>query len=294
MLLLKINFSKVGGDLFTLNYLHRMSLALIQGEMIMTKLEYTFKTDMLFKILFMKNPNLLKKLVSELLSIKLESIGQFLISNPEMPPEAIGEKFCRLDINMIVDGQRVNLEIQVEDKKNFTSRALYHWAREYSTALPSAGNYKELPRTIIISIIDFPLFACNEFHSEFQPLEVTRHEPLSDKMTLHFFELPKIPNDINDKNMLILWLSLFKAETKEEIERIRSMEVKVMDQAINAYYNITAESEFKERVRLFEKARHDEAQALYNAREEESQKWQSVVADRDAEIARLKAQLENK
>ncbi|MCL2175915.1 MAG: Rpn family recombination-promoting nuclease/putative transposase [Treponema sp.] len=260
----------------------------------MTKLEYTFKTDMLFKILFMKNPNLLKKLVSELLSIKLESIGQFLISNPEMPPEAIGEKFCRLDINMIVDGQRVNLEIQVEDKKNFTSRALYHWAREYSTALPSAGNYKELPRTIIISIIDFPLFACNEFHSEFQPLEVTRHEPLSDKMTLHFFELPKIPNDINDKNMLILWLSLFKAETKEEIERIRSMEVKVMDQAINAYYNITAESEFKERVRLFEKARHDEAQALYNAREEESQKWQSVVADRDAEIARLKAQLENK
>ena len=40
-----------------------------------------------------------------------------------------------------------------------------------------------------------------------------------------------------------------------------------MEKAINAYYNITAESEFRERVRLWEKARHDEAQALYNAEE---------------------------
>jgi hypothetical protein len=36
----------------------------------MTKLEYTFKTDTLFKILFVQHPNLLKQLVSELLGIK--------------------------------------------------------------------------------------------------------------------------------------------------------------------------------------------------------------------------------
>ena len=79
----------------------------------------------------------------------------------------------------------------------------------------------------------FPLLKCKEFHSEFRLLEVTKHEELTDKITLHFFELPKIPNDINDKNMLLLWLSLFKAETKDEIER------------------------------------QDEAQALRNARDEE-------------------------
>ena len=38
-----------------------------------------------------------------------------------------------------------------------------------------------------------------------------------------------------------------------------------MNQAINAYYNITAESEFKEKARLWEKARHDEASALRHA-----------------------------
>ncbi len=42
-----------------------------------------------------------------------------------------------------------------------------------------------------------------------------------------------------------------------------------MNQAINAYYTITASSEFREKERLRAKARHDEAQALYNARHEE-------------------------
>jgi predicted transposase/invertase (TIGR01784 family) len=68
--------------------------------------------------------------------------------------------------------------------------------------------------------------------------------------------------------MLLLWLSLFKAETEEELEKIREMEVPVMSQAINAYYTITASSEFREMERLRAKARHDEAQALHNAKME--------------------------
>jgi len=42
----------------------------------------------------------------------LKSIGQFVITNPEMPPEALGDKFCRLDINMTVDGRQVDLEVR--------------------------------------------------------------------------------------------------------------------------------------------------------------------------------------
>ena len=227
----------------------------------MTKLEYTFKTDTLFKMLFVQYPDLLKQLVSELLKIPLDNIEQFTITNPEMPPESLGDKFCRLDINMIVDGQRVSLEIQVQDEKDYPSRVLYHWARVYSSALPSGKDYIELPRTVIISIINFPLFNCKEFHSEFKPLEVTRHELLSDNMSLHFFELKKIPNEVNANNMLLLWLALFKAETEEELKHIESMEVPVMNQAINAFHQITATSEFREAERLRSIARHNEAAA---------------------------------
>ena len=75
----------------------------------MSKLQYTFKTDTLFKMLFVKHEDLLKKLVAALLGIPLESIEEFTVRNPEMPPEALGDKFCRLDINMIVNNQRIDL-----------------------------------------------------------------------------------------------------------------------------------------------------------------------------------------
>jgi len=180
----------------------------------MTKLKHTFKTDILFKLLFVKYPDLLQRLVVQLLGISPESIKQFEIRNPEMPPDSIGKKFCRLDIHMMVDGQQVNLEVQVQDEGDYPERALFHWARIYSNALPVGEEYSELPRTIIISILDFTLFnRCKEFHSEFQTLEVTRNDLLTDKMVLHFFELSRLPECINRDDLLLLWLSLFKAST---------------------------------------------------------------------------------
>ena len=257
----------------------------------MTELKYTFTNDLLFKILFVKNPNLLKKLVSELLSIRLEDIGQFTITNPDMPPEALGDKFCRLDINMTVDGQRVDLEVQVADEGDYPERSLYYWAREYSTALGEGKDYLELPRTVVVSIVSFTLFDCEEYHSEFQALEVTRHTPLTDKICLHYFELPKLPEAIDANDGLKLWLTLFKAKTEEELKQIEALGVTVMKQAIEAYRHITATDEFKELERLRSRARHNEAAALRHAAEIEREKWQNVVAGKDAEIAELRARL---
>ena len=88
---------------------------------------------------------------------------------------------------------------------------------------------------------------------------------MSDKMGFHFFELPKLPDQIGDEDELLLWLALFNANTEEELEQIRALEVPDMEQAINAYYMVTASPEFQELERIREKARHDEAQALYHA-----------------------------
>ncbi|MCL1875373.1 MAG: Rpn family recombination-promoting nuclease/putative transposase [Synergistaceae bacterium] len=231
----------------------------------MSKLKNTFKTDILFKLLFIKHPDLLRRLVAHLLRIQLESITQFEIRNQEMPPEVIGNKFCRLDIHMMINEQQVNLEVQVEDEGDFPERAIFHWARIFSNALPAGGKYSDLPRTIVISIVDFHLFSCPEFYSEYQALEVTRHEPLAEKMVFHFFELPKVSEDINRNDILLLWLALFKADTEEELSKIEALGVPELNQAISAYHSVTASSEFRELERLRAKARHDEAQALHHA-----------------------------
>jgi predicted transposase/invertase (TIGR01784 family) len=84
-------------------------------------------------------------------------------------------------------------------------------------------------------------------------------------MSLHYFELPKLPPSVSKNNRLQLWLSLFKAETEEELVNLEALEVPEMKQAISAYKSITVTPEFREMERLRSKARHDEAQALYNA-----------------------------
>lgn len=254
----------------------------------MSKLQYTFKTDTLFKMLFVRNQDLLWKLVAVLLRIPLESIQELVVRNPEIAPEMLGEKFCRLDINMIVNGQCIDLEVQVANEGDYPERVMYYWAREFSSSLATGESYSTLPRTIVISIIDFSLFNCTEYYSFFQALEVTRHTLLSDKMGFQFFELTKLPGNIDEKDSLLLWLSLFKANTEEELEKIRAMEVPEMEEAINAYYTITASSEFREIERLRAKARHDEAQALHHARQEGRQEG---ISERNIEIVQNALQM---
>ena len=263
-----------------------------------TKLKYTFKNDILFKMLFLKKPKLLKKFISIILGIKYESITEFIITNSEMPPEGIGDKFCRVDIHMIVDGRHVNLEIQVENEGNFKDRSLYHWARMFSSALASGNDYSELPQTIVISILDFKLFDFPEYKSEFSVLEITRYTPLSDKMWLIYFELPKLTEDLSTDNILELWLNLFDTETKERLDKIESLGVSDMNELIEAYNSITVSPEFQELERLREKARHDEAQALHNAEhkgeQNERKKWQGIVAEKDSVLAKKDAVLAEK
>jgi DNA-binding transcriptional MerR regulator len=86
-------------------------------------------------------------------------------------------------------------------------------------------------------------------------------------MSLHFFELKKLPVNISADNKLLLWLYLFKANTKEELAKIKALEVPEMEQAINAYERITTTSEFMEKERLYSKARRNEAASLRHAQQ---------------------------
>ena len=127
---------------------------------------------------------------------------------------------------------------------------------------------------------------------------MTSHEPLTDKMVLHFFELKKLPPLNSTDNSRDLWLKLFKADTVEELEKIEEMGVPIMSEAIVAYRHVSASPEFKAIERMRSKARHDEAQALSNAAQQaaESERaiWQGVVAEKDTEIAEKDTEIAEK
>jgi predicted transposase/invertase (TIGR01784 family) len=87
-------------------------------------------------------------------------------------------------------------------------------------------------------------------------------------LSLHFFELPKLPASVSADNIQELWLALFKAETEEEMARILSIGGSIMEQAVEAYHRVTATDEFKQLERMKFDARCREVTGLYYARRE--------------------------
>ena len=263
-----------------------------------TALRYRLSNDILVKMLFTKNPDLLKSLVSALTGIPYGSIKNFVITNPEIPPDELGKKSCRLDMQMDVNEKKVTLEIQVEGEGNYGNRSLYYWARTFSSTLLTGRDYSELPQTIVISILFFDLFGCDEVHSEYRVMEVNRHTQLTDKLCLHFFELKKLNglDDVNPISERDLWLAFFKAKTEEEIDKLAESGGDVMSQAVEAYRTATADAKFKALQLSRDMAAHDAVQALNNARRKEREVWEKelevwkgvvaeVVAEKDSEIA---------
>jgi len=138
----------------------------------------------------------------------------------------------------------------------------------------------------------------DKFHHEFGCLEVTTHQPLTDKQALHYYELKKLP-PLNSKDSgRDLWLKLFNAETEEELAEIEKLGVPIMSEALQAYRHVAASDKFIQMEKMRSKTRHDEAQALKNAERRGEKradtKWQGVVAGKDATIADKDAALASK
>ena len=85
---------------------------------------------------------------------------------------------------------------------------------------------------------------------------------------MQYFELSKLPEVSGPDDKLKLWLSLFKAKTTEDLEKIIAMGVPVMQEAINAYQTLSEADRFRELERTRHFAEADKASALANARDE--------------------------
>ncbi|MDR1677759.1 MAG: Rpn family recombination-promoting nuclease/putative transposase, partial [Deltaproteobacteria bacterium] len=108
------------------------------------KLKYRFTHDTLFKMLFCEHLDLLKRLVAAMLDVPIDSFKNFVVTNSEVTPDMLGDKFCRLDINMLIDGKTVNLEVQVKDEGDYWERSLYNWSILYASSLKKGQPYSSL------------------------------------------------------------------------------------------------------------------------------------------------------
>ena len=188
--------------------------------------------------------------------------------NPDILPESVGEKSYRLDLLLDVDGKFINIEMQVRSEKYFGDRILVYWSKMYSKQLDSGESYSKLRPCMVITIVDFDLFEHKDYHSEFGVWDVEHNNKLSDKMVLHFFELNKIPMNIEKNKRKELWLRFIKANSKEEFDMLESTNISGIQKGIQAVYKMSADERTRELIRMRENALHLEATLLEEAREE--------------------------
>lgn len=108
-------------------------------------------------------------------------------------------------------------------------------------------------------------------------------EVFSDKFSIHFFELKKVGKKPDPENRRKLWLQFINADSEEDFEMISQTNVPIMQKAVNVIYDMSEDTKIREIARLREKALHDEASAIKNAKAE------GALEERNDIISKLKA-----
>ncbi len=227
------------------------------------------KLDIIFKKLFAdaKNEDILRAFISDILDIPYDSINRIEITNPELVPESIDEKFSRMDVKLTVNNKLVNIEIQINNEGFFEDRATYHWARLFTSDLKSGEDYGQIKQCIAINIINFNMFNCKEYHSSFSIREDFRHDKLTDKCAIHFFELKKINKEPNPRDRKELWMQLINAENEEELDMLNNTNVPAIQRAVVVIRDMSADERIREAAMQRETMLHDKATALRFARD---------------------------
>ncbi len=234
----------------------------------MSKDVISAKLDIIFKKLFLSDKELLTDFIESLLDIPKGGIQQLELDNSELLPVSVDGKQGKLDIKMKVDNKIVNVEMQMQNKGDFKDRTLYYWSKLYSGELKTGEQYKDLKQTICINILNFNLFDCDEPYSTFKLLETKRHELLTEKCAIMFFELKKINKTIDKDNRKLLWLQLINAETEEELEMLRETGVPEINKAVVIIHELSEDETTRVMAEAREKVIRDEESALAYAKDE--------------------------
>lgn len=249
------------------------------------------KVDFAFKQLFGRpgnEPILIAFLNAALKRSEAQQITSIELRNPELGPRYMEDKKSILDIHArTLDGTRINIEIQLDNRYDMERRTLYYWSCIFSDQMQKGMAYSELAQTITINILNFRYVrASNQYHSTYHIYEDTERFPLTDALEIHFMEIPKlmvawrnrIVNPHEDR--LVRWLLLLEAaeddEIRSELEAI-AMSDPVMKEAFEKWEDIS---------------RDPHALAEYHSRRMAILDEAAVI--REAELREQRARLEEK
>ena len=182
--------------------------------------ELQLTNDYIFKRLFSKkgNEDILKDLLEGILEIPIEEVE--VMQEVELERVDIKDKLGVLDIKAIINENiTVNIEMQIVDEKNMIERTLYYWAGLYYTGLKRGKDYKLNNKVITINILMYNIFKKENYHTIATIRDNENNEKITDRLEIHFIELPKFLKSKEKGNKkLRQWLEFICNKRKGEVE----------------------------------------------------------------------------
>lgn len=214
--------------------------------------------DVVFKALFVRNPDILRAFLCDVLDLPLTDDDEVTILNPELIPETADGKLSRLDIHVKMANRKFNIEMQARKAGFDAERVLYYWCEMYSEDFESGGKYEDLEQTYSVNVLGFKYLDCAEYHSSYSIREDKRFDKLTDKLSIHIFELPKVPKERISSDNKQMWMELIKADSEEALEMVRTTtQNPAIQKGIDAVYALNADTVLREQIRQRDKAIRD-------------------------------------
>ena len=246
--------------------------------------DYIFKRVFAFE----GNESVLKDLLEAILRKDIKTVT---IKNPEIIPYEKDDKRGLLDIKAETDdGTVLDIEMQMEDKKNAEERGTLYAGNMITSQLQVGDDYKKLKKSIVIFITNYNFLKRNSYHSigkikfdktlkeEYVDMGYkTEDEEASKYIEFHYIELPKYKKKTQSEfTKLDQWMCVFTNRKGEMM--LAEKENKEIKKAMNTLDYISSDPKERERhnsVIMDEYNRLTSEQNFFEAGKEERKKERS-------------------
>ncbi len=227
------------------------------------------KNDVVFQSIFnQNNAKITKAFVEALLDEKITkmTINSDQILVRDTPEDKLGILDLELDIN---NNEKVDVEIQLIERANFTERLLFYFSRLYASEIKRGDSYTEAKKVILIAIIDYPLEltqAISEMETVWKLCEKNHPDlVLTDSIEICILELDKVKNTYykNKLDKKAQWMLFLDDPNSREVKEIMKKNNDIKDAVIEVHER-SKDEQLRRLAELKEKAIMDE-KAIYKA-----------------------------
>ena len=221
------------------------------------------KNDIVFQSLFtQKNENITKNFISAIMEEKITKIK--INTQKELYREKPTDKLGILDLEAeINDKEKVDIEVQLIDRKNLVERMLFYFSKLYASTIDKGEDYIDAKKVVIIAIIDYDLDLTKqikEMETVWNIIErKNKNLMLTDKLELHIIELRKAREEYkkNKANKKAQWMMFINNPNEMEVQEIMK-ENKEIEEAVVIIKEMTEDEKLERLAFLRQEAIMDE------------------------------------